>query len=226
MRLLNSHPYASRAVMASSVLLVATLASCTPARHSASTPAAAATITVTTSPPAATPTKAVATKMPQPRTTTSSSPSEPITTPAVTACVAASVRITATLEQPASHNDAVLLSFINISSKPCRTFGYPGVAVLSATGKQKYQAIRTPSGYFGGLLSGQAPKFTLAPGQRAAALVQEGTTHANGDFCPHASALLVTMPDDTASTHVAVKVPDCGKVEINPILPGTTGTQR
>ncbi len=143
----------------------------------------------------------------------------------VPACTSVTTRLTAEPQQPANRNGATLLHFTNTSSHPCTTQGYPGVAVLNAAGQQQYQAIREPAGYFGGLQPGQSPPLvSLSPGQEATAILEVGDVYPNGNFCPSAPALLVTMPGDTASRTVTTKISDCGNAAIDPVLSGTTGS--
>ena len=93
-----------------------------------------------------------------------------------------------------NHADSVIM-FTNISSRTCWTRGYPGVAALDAAGHQIRQAVR------GRAASGQTPLITLAPGQVASAEV-------TGDRASCTSpttfpALLITVPDQRASTRLA-----------------------
>ena len=57
-----------------------------------------------------------------------------------------------------------------------------------------------------------------------AAILEVGDVYPNGNFCPSAPALLVTMPGDTASRTVTTKISDCGNAAIDPVLSGTTGS--
>jgi hypothetical protein len=123
------------------------------------------------------------------------------------------------------HEDQVIL-FTNSSQSACSLSGYPGVAGLDAQGNQAVQAVRTPSGYLGGLASGDVtpPVVVLAPGQSASATV-EGTDNPVGTAtsCPSYPELLVTPPDLTGSTRVAAGLPGCSPIQIHPVVPGTTG---
>ena len=97
--------------------------------------------------------------------------------------------------------------------------------MLNAAGQQQYQAIREPAGYFGGLQPGQSPPpVSLSPGHEATAILEVGDVYPNGNLCPSAPALLVTMPGDTTSRKVPTKISDCGNAAINPVLSGPTGS--
>ncbi len=176
--------------------------------------------------PGASTTSPASTTVPVPQPAVTDAPSSTAAPSAgVPACTSATTRLTAEPQQPANRNGATLLHFTNTSSHPCTTQGYPGVAVLNAAGQQQYQAIREPAGYFDGLQTGQSPPLVnLSPGQEATAILEVGDNYPNGNFCPSAPALLVTMPADTISRKVPTKISDCGSAAINPVLSGTTGS--
>ncbi|MGH9016301.1 MAG: DUF4232 domain-containing protein [Acidimicrobiales bacterium] len=134
------------------------------------------------------------------------------------------------------HEDQVLL-FTNTSDVPCTLAGYPGVAGLDASGQQAVQAIRTPSGYLGGLWDGATtlPQVVLTPREAASAVV-EGTDNPIGTAtsCPRYDRLLVTPPNLTISMQVRVSglsdspangLPGCTPIEVHPVVPGTHGTE-
>jgi hypothetical protein len=114
-----------------------------------------------------------------------------------------------------SHADSVI-TFTNVSSRACWTRGYPGVAALDAAGHQLKQAVR------GKAANGQTPLITLAPGQVASAEI-------TGDraSCPKPAtfpALLVTVPDQRASTRLAGSQNLClGSLGVDPLQRGNTG---
>jgi hypothetical protein len=133
------------------------------------------------------------------------------------------------------HEDQVIL-FTNDSPAPCTLTGYPGVAGLNASGQQVVQAIRTPSGYLGGLWNNATtpPRVSLNPGQTASAIV-EGTDNPIGTAtsCPSYTHLLVTPPNLTNSVRVSVSglgspptsgLPGCSVIEVHPVVPGSIGT--
>jgi len=217
-----------------SLLAVGVLSACS--GTSSHTPAPSGTASAVTSPSASTTPPAVtapagttppaSTTVPVPHPAAADAPfSTAAPSAGVPACTSVTTRLTAEPQQPANRNGATLLHFANISSHPCTTQGYPGVAVLNAAGQQQYQAIREPAGYFGGLQPGQSPPLvSLSPGQEATAILEVGDVYPNGNFCPSAPALLVTMPGDTASRTVTTKISDCGNAAIDPVLSGTTGS--
>jgi hypothetical protein len=118
--------------------------------------------------------------------------------------------------------------FTNVGTSGCTLYGYPGIAGLDAAGTQIMQAIRTPSGYLGGLWNAPnspPPVVALAPGQVASALV-EGIDNQVGSMpCVQLSGLLVTAPDTTRSVDLPSGSHECDGLEVHPVVPGTGGTE-
>ena len=118
--------------------------------------------------------------------------------------------------------------FTNVGTSGCTLYGYPGVAGLDAAGTQIMQAIRTPSGYLGGLWNapnGPPPVVALAPGQVASALV-EGVDNQVGSMpCVQLSSLLVTAPTTTRSVDLPSDSHECDGLEVHPVVPGTSGAE-
>ena len=115
------------------------------------------------------------------------------------------------------------LLFRNDSGAPCTMTGYPGVAALTAAGRQAVQAHRTLRGYQGGLPYGVnvPPTVTLAPGQVSYAHVE--WVEAGGTSCPSYPAILVTPPNTTVSTRLNVAGANgpgfylCASLEVHPV---------
>ncbi len=139
-------------------------------------------------------------------------------------CKQADLTVSATGTDGGSGHRLVVLVFTNSGSRTCSMYGYPGVAALDADGKQVAQAKRTRSGYMGGLRGTQLPTVVLPPGHAASAGVEAlGFNASDGSACTAYQGLLVTAPDDTASTRVPWGNDGCSALEIHPIVPGTTG---
>ncbi len=111
----------------------------------------------------------------------------------------------------------------NASAQPCRTSGYPGVALLDASGHQVLQAQRTLAGYTGGVRNAAAPAIVLQPGQQASVRVEGLNAAPDGSGCATSPALLFTLPDNTDSTRLVHSTPTCPGLQVHPIVPGTTG---
>ena len=121
-----------------------------------------------------------------------------------------------------SGHRALVLLFTNRGSTPCHLKGYPGVAALDTSGTQVAQAQRTLSGYLGGATS--TATVLLRPGQMASARVEAlAYNSGDGSACTPWAGLLVTAPDDTASTQLPWSGDGCSQLEIHPVVPGSTG---
>lgn len=118
---------------------------------------------------------------------------------------------------------SLLVHVRNAANRPCRTTGYPGVALLDGTDHQIAQAQRTPSGYMGGLGSGTPPMVVLAPGQEATAMIEGLNSNPDGSSCATSPAFLFTLPDNTDSTRLAQQVRACPNLQVHPLVPGDTG---
>ncbi|MGI5239129.1 DUF4232 domain-containing protein [Dactylosporangium sp. CA-139066] len=149
---------------------------------------------------------------------TSRPPSSPTSaTAAAVPCRAASgLKVTAGPQNAGSGHRSVTLVFTNRGARPCRMTGYPGVAALDAGGGQVAQAKRTLHGYLGGAQSVQT--VTIPAGGTAEAVVEAMAFNpADGSACAAYAGLLVTPPDDTASTQLPWGNDGCAELEIHPV---------
>jgi Domain of unknown function (DUF4232) len=118
------------------------------------------------------------------------------------------------------------LLFRNSGSAPCTLTGYPGAALVTATGHQ-LQIARTPQGYMGGLSPSATanPVVRLAPGQFASAILEgEDVNPVTTGSCPRYSALLITPPNQRVSVRLNRSLAICDPT-IHPVVSGTTGRQ-
>ncbi|WP_426503365.1 DUF4232 domain-containing protein [Dactylosporangium sp. McL0621] len=141
--------------------------------------------------------------------------------PAVGGCTKAlGLRTTLGVGGAAGGHRRMVLVFTNGGAAACRLTGYPGVAGLDAGGKQVAQARRTLSGYAGG--PGQVGTVALAPGGTAEAVVEgTGADPQTGAGCTGFAGLLVTAPDDTASTRLDLATDTCADFQVHPVTAGT-----
>jgi hypothetical protein len=155
----------------------------------------------------------------------STSPGEvPTSSAAMPRCRRPIARVSVGHWDAGSGHRSVALVFTNTGAQPCRLSGYPGVAGLDAAGSQVAQARRTLHGYLGGLSAGSPPVLTLAPGESASALVEALAFNASdGSACTAFGGLLVTVPDDTASTRLPWDSDGCSDLQVHPVVSGTTG---
>jgi hypothetical protein len=125
------------------------------------------------------------------------------------------------------HAGEVVL-FTNTGPSSCTLVGYPGAALVSATGRHGLLNIaRTPQGYLGGLSPSDKvdPVISLRPGERASALLEgEDSSAPSGGPCPRYEALLVTPPNQTVTVRLDQTFQICNP-QIHPVVSGTSGRQ-
>ena len=126
-----------------------------------------------------------------------------------------------------------VIAFKNTGYAACSLRGYPGLALLNASGQQAQQAQRVATGIMAGIwppgLPGvgdgyQAlPEVVLKPGDSASAGV-EGTLGAAPD-CTMFQDFLITPPNDAQSVRVDGFAPiyACPSISVDPVVPGTHG---
>jgi hypothetical protein len=120
-----------------------------------------------------------------------------------------------------------VLLFRNSGSTTCTLTGYPGAALVGASGRHKLLNIaRTPQGYLGGLSPQDKsdPVVRLAPGESGSALLEGEDASSSGGACPRYEALLVTPPNQTVTVRLNQAFQICDP-EIHPVVTGTRGTE-
>jgi len=119
------------------------------------------------------------------------------------------------------------IHFTNRSTAVCTMVGYPGVAVLDRAGRQQFQALRTPRGFFGGYSgSGAPPSVTLQPGQTATSDLEGTYLDSHQAGCPTDPAVLVTPPNATTSIRLNITVSVCVAPSIHPVIAGQLGSSQ
>jgi Domain of unknown function (DUF4232) len=104
------------------------------------------------------------------------------------------------------------LIFDNLSSSPCRLYGYPGVALVGTSGNQIAQVARSPFPP-----GSTPPAVVIPPGGAASAWLSGDPNYPNGS-CPSYQQVLVTPPNTTTSTKVKVNnLVVCADAQINPV---------
>ena len=120
-----------------------------------------------------------------------------------------------------------VLQFTNISGRPCFLQGYPGAALLDASGHVLADAQRTLDGYFGGNLIAATdpgltapPRVTLNPGRDAIAELEWENTGsaAGGCLIRQSPALRITPPDSPRPATLPGLSDVCAGFEIGPVL--------
>jgi hypothetical protein len=138
-------------------------------------------------------------------------------------CTAADVVVSLGSTDAGSTHRSVSLIFTNRGTGSCQMTGYPGVAALDSAGTEVMQAQRTLHGYLGGQAAGAPRVLTLKPSGQASALVEGLAAAPDGRSCTGFVGLLVTIPDDTASTRLSWSTDTCSTLEVHPVVPGTDG---
>lgn len=104
------------------------------------------------------------------------------------------------------------LIFENRSTAPCRLYGYPGVAIISASGSQIAQVARSPSS------QGSTSAAVVIPQGGAASAVLNGDPNYPNGSCPSYQQILVTPPNTTESRNVGVNgLAICADAQIDPV---------
>lgn len=137
-------------------------------------------------------------------------------------CRGTELGTTLTVAQGGLSHQGYVIEFKNRGGA-CTITGYAGVDALNAKGRRVLSATRTKSGYLGGVESGPIPKVHLAKGQTASALLEWIDV---GPPCPRARSLRITPPNAVKSVVLSpksLKAQTLCRVEIHPVVPGTTG---
>jgi Protein of unknown function (DUF4232) len=144
-------------------------------------------------------------------------------------CTAAGLKITGSSGGAGLGHDAEVLKFTNTGTRACFMQGYPGVAEMRGAVTIQ-NAARTLGGYLGGL--GQAytapPRVVVQPGQSATAKVEALDAAPDGSATcidQGATALLVTAPDQQASTSVPVVLAACADFQVHPVVGSQDGDE-
>jgi hypothetical protein len=125
--------------------------------------------------------------------------------------------------QVAVGNEEFRVQLSNTSTTTCTLFGYPGLQLLSASGKKLPTEVHRGQSY---LVRAETPKtVTLKPGQVASFVVgfQDGTGFP-GQSCPVAPIMEVTAPNDYHSLEIHgsfTSYGPCGRYVVSPVYAGS-----
>jgi uncharacterized protein DUF4232 len=138
------------------------------------------------------------------------------------ACVASDLELSYAGSNGAAGNVVLQFALTNGSSKPCHTYGFPGVEFLSRSGT----ALPTKATRSTDDIAGKLPEraITLQGGEQASfrLVVPQGVGSSAG--CQNAYGLQAIAPDDTATMHVSFPsgTYECGTATVSPLEPGTS----
>lgn len=144
--------------------------------------------------------------------------------PKAPACATATLKITIDAAQGGTGHSVAPVHFRNTGAR-CWIQGYPAVTATTAAGGQVTVA-QTPRGWAGGLVKAdeEISPFLLEPGDTASALIEALNANPDGTACRPVTGLQVTPPKQ----HDPVKLTwdgGCAKLEVHPIIRGTTGRE-
>jgi hypothetical protein len=156
----------------------------------------------------------------------SSSPSTTTTTTTLTTsasqpeCVASTLTASFLGQQGATGHGELGFVLRNTGSRPCRSFGYPGIEFLDGAGKAlPTDSTRTTHDFFG---STHLAVVVIEPGANASFRV--GVTHGltSTKHCTTAAAMQVIAPNDTATMRVSIPEGafECGTATVSPLQAG------
>ena len=135
-------------------------------------------------------------------------------------CSAVGVRIAVGPLVRRSARVARTLRFTNVSQRTCVLRGYPTVTVTSRDGRSVATIAHTRNGVMGGLSTGTTiPGVVVTPGQTASSLVEAVWSPGS---CSSYTHLRVVAPGGQVSV-LPYGLGSCGRLEVHPVVPGTTG---
>jgi hypothetical protein len=107
----------------------------------------------------------------------------------------------------------------------CTLVGYPGVLLVGSTGRPLPTSTRRDGSY---LFPAVPPRpVTLTTGETASfALGGPAADPAGSASCPLATAVRIIPPNDVTTVRVAMTLPDCGTIDVSPVVPGAVGPTR
>ena len=189
---------------------------------SSSTKAAPATRTVTHTATAHHSTTSASTSTSTSTSTAGSpTPSVRTTSPEVSICRAAGVKISYLGGQGATGHGLLGFAMQNTGSASCTTLGYPGIQFLSKRGAAlPTHDTRTTTDFFG---TTKLARLTVAPGQSASFRLGVSHGSASPKGCVTAGYVQVIPPNDTSTVRIAIPggVYECGgAVTVSPMQPG------
>jgi len=144
------------------------------------------------------------------------------------ACATGQVAVSATDPEAGVGHRSLTILLTNTGSAACVLQGYPGAAVTDTTGAVILAAERTLRGYMGGA-AGVVKVNLPAHGQASAILewlaFSPHGAHSAAPNCPglDGGRLLITPPDSTRTTSVALPTDICQELLIHPVVSGASG---
>jgi heme/copper-type cytochrome/quinol oxidase subunit 2 len=162
-----------------------------------------------------------------PTTTTTEAPtttSAPTTTTSpTTKCQLAGLHIAHTGSEGAAGTEENTFSIANVSSTTCTIYGYPGMALLDASGNMLPTNVVRGGGT--GATDMAPSTVTLPPGSTAYFNVTSSDVTTATTTCSSGAQVEVTPPTNTTHVTLSVAIDACdnGKLDVSPVF-GSTDT--
>ncbi|MHC5675363.1 DUF4232 domain-containing protein [Nostoc sp.] len=157
------------------------------------------------------------TPTPTEKTTDNSTP-EATTATNPTRCETSQLSVHQVSKDAGVGNVGLTYAFTNNASSPCTLKGYPGLALLDATGQplERIKVIRSKDTYFSSQQTRQ--KVTLAPGTQASFQIAYNHISSSDEHCPMSSKIEITPPNNYQHFTLTEQIKPCtGKVRITPV---------
>jgi hypothetical protein len=153
-----------------------------------------------------------------PATTTSTAPQSQ----ASNRCRASGLKLSFIGGQGATGHGLLGFELHNVTSRPCHTYGFPGIQFLDQAGKAlPTKSTRTTHDFFG-----PAPLQSLVVASNGTVSFRVGVTHGitSSAGCTTAYGIAVIPPDDTSSLRVSIPqgAYECGTATVSPLRPGAS----
>lgn len=140
-------------------------------------------------------------------------------------CTAAQLHPVLLSGQGAAGTDIYVVALRNVSSSSCRTYGYPGVSFLNATGAAlPTNVTRTTTDAAG---NATASAITLTPGEEASFRVAVAVAYEGGEYCKTATTMQIYPPESTVALKLALSGGGsqvCGKATVIPLQSGSSAS--
>jgi len=123
---------------------------------------------------------------------------------------------------------SITLLLVDPGARTCTFKGYPTVRAFVSLTRHWVAARRTPSGYLGGLGSGQTIMPVTLTFDTVASFMIEGTDVpvGNARSCPQYVRLVAALPGWHPTANLPIDAPACSTLQVHPLVIGPTGDQR
>jgi hypothetical protein len=120
---------------------------------------------------------------------------------------------------------AVPLLVLDDGNRSCSFKGYATVRAYSNT-KHWTSALHTPSGYMGGLATGEHLARVPLRFDTVASMLLEGTDQpaGNATSCSKYVRIIVSLPGWRPSANLSFEGLACSRLQVHPMVPGPTGS--